>query len=398
MNKRHVWIVFKKEVKDIFRDRRTWIASVLIPMLVFPLLFFFMNMGMKNMEKNMEKDIPIYIETPNQEMDIIHYLNNSQGIQVVEEEKPYESLQEGKLKLILVINEDFQEKIEKEQPASLKIIFDEVSNESSMAASMIENKINAYSEKIRFQRLEKLGINPEILQPMIITREAYVPEGEEAKGDQGALFMITFLLPFLLMLYPVVGGMPAAIDLGSGEKERMSLEPLLSTGAGRLSILTGKYLAILLASIIGTITSLMGVVAASKIAPDAIPLGVRISPLSIFILVATSLGIAMILSGLMLSISVFARSYKEAGTYLSPVTIVLMVPVYLTMFMDIRTLSTSLFFIPLLNSVLVMKEALVGIINPLHIILTFSISIILVVLSLFFTRFMFNKESVIFRS
>lgn len=398
MNSKHIWLVFKKEVKDIFRDKRTWIASILIPMLMFPLLFFFMNMGITKISKNLQNAIPVFIETNNQEADIINYLKGDVGLIEVTTEDPYESLQKGNIKAIIQIGENFQTKIDEEKPAGINIIFDEVSSESSMSASIVEAVINGYSEKIRLERLSDLGIDPVILQPTMISREAYIPEGQESKGDSTALMMITFMVPFFLMLYPVVGGMPAAIDLGSGEKERMSLEPLLATGAGRLSILTGKYLTVLLASVLGTVTSLIGMFVSARVAPDVMPLEVSISPLSMLILVLTSLFIAMMLSGVMLSISVFAKSYKEAGTYLSPITIVLMVPAYLTMFMDIRTLSTSMFFVPLLNAVLLMKEVLLDIIDPMHILITFSMSIVLVGLSLLFTKYMFSKESVIFRS
>lgn len=398
MNSKHVWTVFKKEVKDIFRDRRTWIASVLIPMLIFPVIFFFMGLGINKIEKKLEGDIAVFIDTNQADTDIVNYFKAGAGLNPVELDEPYKALEKGEIKAIISIEEGFQDKINKEIPAQVKIIFDEISNESSMAVPIIEGIINGYSEEVRLERLAHMGIDPTSLQPTIIEREAYIPEGQESKGGSEALMMLTFMLPFFLMIYPVVGGMPAAIDLGAGEKERMSLEPLLSTGAGRLSILTGKYLTVLLASILGTISSLSSVLISFKIAPQIVPLEVNISPLSMLVLIITSLFIAMMLSGLLLSISVFAKSYKEAGTYLSPVTIVLMIPAYFTMFMDIRTLPNRIFFIPLLNSVLLMKEVLVDIINPLHIGLTFGISIILVVISLLFVRYMFNKETVIFRS
>ncbi|WP_026478124.1 ABC transporter permease [Alkaliphilus transvaalensis] len=398
MNYKHISIVFKKELRDILRDKRTWLAGVLIPVLIFPLMFYLMGMGRAKMENNLQMDIPIAIVSNGQDADIIDYINTTEGIIVLNPSDPYMSLEQGEVKAILVLDQDFEEKINNQIPAEVTLMYDEISTESAMASSMVEMAVRAYSEEIMVARLAELGIRPEILQPTWVTRQAYVPEGQESKGGGDTLMIITFLLPFLLMLYPVVGGMPAAIDLGAGEKERLSLEPLLSTGADRMSILIGKYLTILLASVVGVITSIAGLVAASKITPDMVPMGLRISPLSILILVGISLLMAMMLSGVMLTISMFAKSYKEAGTYLSPITIVLMVPAYLTMFMDLRSLSTRLFFIPLLNAVLLMKEVLVDIINPLHILITFSMSLLLVVLSLAFTKYMFSKESVIFRS
>jgi sodium transport system permease protein len=73
MNIKHIFFVFRKEIKDIFRDKRTWIASVLIPMLVFPLLFYFMGKGMSKMEKNLQNDIAVFIETDELNADIVNY-------------------------------------------------------------------------------------------------------------------------------------------------------------------------------------------------------------------------------------------------------------------------------------------------------------------------------------
>ncbi len=397
MKYNHTMIVFKKELKDIFRDKRTWIASVLIPVLIFPLMFFLMGLGKANLDKTMQSDIPIYIEST-QENQLTEYLSRSSGLIVVDSASPYEALEKGEIKVIIQIDEDFQAKLEEEKPGGIKLIFDEISNESSMAMSVVDRAIASFGEEILKDRLEALGINPEVLQPTSVSYEAYVPEGQESKGDGVSVMLLTFLLPFLLMLYPVVGGMPAAIDLGAGEKERMSLEPLLSTGANRMSILLGKYLTILLASIIGVITSLSGILIATRFNTDMLPKGVKISPVSMLIMIGISLTMALMLSGIMLSISIFAKSSKEAGTYLSPITFLLMIPTYLTMFMDVRTIPNKLFFVPLLNAVLLMKEVLVDIINPVHIAITFSFTAVLVVLALLFTKYIFNKESAIFRS
>lgn len=397
MKTKHTLIVLKKELKDIFRDKRTWIASVLIPVLVFPLMFYLMGLGKARLDKTLASELPIHI-VGNQENQLVDYIKKVPGLKIVEASNPYEALQEGNIKVIVEIDKDFQKKLEKQEPGGVKLIFDEISNESSMAMSVVDRTITAFSDEVRINRLKDLGIDHEVLQPTIITRQAYVPEGQESKGSGASMMLLTFMLPFLLMLYPAVGGMPAAIDLGAGEKERMSLEPLLSTGANRMAILLGKYITTLIASIIGVITSLSGLLIASRFNTEMLPTEISISPISMFILIGISLMMALMLSGIMLSISIFAKSSKEAGTYLSPITLVLMIPTYLTMFMDIRTIPNSLFFVPLLNTVLLMKEVLVDIINPIHIAITFSFSLLLVVLALMFTRFMFNRESAIFRS
>lgn len=392
----HVWIVFKKELIDLRRDKKTWIASVLIPILMIPLMFFLMGIGIGRMDEVIEKATPVAIET-NEEADVVKFLREHPGLKIVEPENARESLIEGEIRAIIVISDSFQEDIENQVTANIKVLFDEVSNDSSVSAGKVRSIVGEYSEKVRFKRLTALGINPEILQPILVTREAYIPEGAEEQGAE-SMFMLSFMLPMFLLMYTVTGGMPVAIDLGSGEKERMSLEPLLSTNANRLSILTGKYLTILLAATIGVVTSLFGLTIAGKVANEVMPLEMNLSLSQIGLIIVVTLLVAMIVSAIMLSLSIFARSYKEAGTYLSPLVIIIMLPNYIVMFTDVRTISTEWFFVPVLNSILLIKEILFGIINPLHIFITVAVSVLLVVASIFGAKYVFNKESIIFRS
>lgn len=396
MNSNHVWIVFKKELLDLRRDKKTWIASVLIPILMIPLMFFLMGIGIGRMDEVIEKATPVAIET-NEEADVVKFLREHPGLKIVEPENARESLIEGEIRAIIVISDSFQEDIENQVTANIKVLFDEVSNDSSASAGKVRSIVGEYSEKVRFKRLTALGINPEILQPTLVTREAYIPEGAEEQGAE-SMFMLSFMLPMFLLMYTVTGGMPVAIDLGSGEKERMSLEPLLSTNANRLSILTGKYLTILLAATIGVVTSLFGLTIAGKVANEVMPLEMNLSLSQIGLIIVVTLLVAMIVSAIMLSLSIFARSYKEAGTYLSPLVIIIMLPNYIVMFTDVRTISTEWFFVPVLNSILLIKEILFGIINPLHIFITVAVSVLLVVASIFGAKYVFNKESIIFRS
>ncbi|MGV8145230.1 MAG: ABC transporter permease [Alkaliphilus sp.] len=396
MNFKHIWIVFKKELLDLRRDKKTWIASVLIPILMIPLMFFLMGVGIGRMDEVIEQATPVTLEA-NEEADVVKFLKEHPGLEVVELQDARKSLIEGEIRAIIVIAENFQDAIESQFTANIKVLYDEVSNDSSMSAGKVQRIIDEYSEIVRLERLTALGISPDILQPTLITREAYIPEGAEAQGAE-VMFMLSFMLPMFLLMYTVTGGMPVAIDLGSGEKERMSLEPLLSTNANRLSILTGKYLTILLAAAVGVVTSLLGLAIAGKVADRVMPLEMDLSLLQIGLIILVTFLVAMIVSAIMLSLSIFARSHKEAGTYIGPLVIIIMLPNYIVMFADIRTISTEWFFVPVLNSILLIKEVLSGIFNPLHIFITVAVSLVLVTASIFGAKYVFNKESIIFRS
>ncbi len=392
MNWRHVRIVLGKELKGIFRDKRTWIASILIPTLLFPVLFYLMGTGMDRVQKSVNAGIKIAVEAQGDSEQIIKVLSGDPMIAVIKEENPLEALEKGRIKAIVVIGDNFDQKLNQDGQGDITIKYDESSTESSFALPKIKEVVEAYGNQVVEQRLIAYKIDPKLLTPIKLEEQTITQE----KSGPG-LFMLSFLLPMLLVLYPIIGGIPVSIDLAAGEKERQSLEPLLSTGANRLSILIGKYITVVCASVLGVVASLGGLVIASKTSPEMLPTDITISLPSILIMAGISMMIAMIISAILLVISIFARSYKEATTYMSPLTIVLMGPIYLTMFSDIKTTSDAMFFIPILNAILLIKEALF-VINPIHIAITFAVSSVMVIAAIFFAKYMFEQEWVIFRS
>jgi sodium transport system permease protein len=118
---------------------------------------------------------------------------------------------------------------------------------------------------------------------------------------------------------------------------------------------------------------------------------------SIIIIALICISLSLIFSALQLVVSVYARSFKEASTYLSPLLVIIMVPSYLTMFIDSKAIPSMFFNIPLLNSVSLIKEVTVGIFNVQHIVIVLAWSLVYIALSMVFALSMFKKESVVFR-
>ncbi|WDC85510.1 hypothetical protein PL321_09685 [Caloramator sp. mosi_1] len=119
---------------------------------------------------------------------------------------------------------------------------------------------------------------------------------------------------------------------------------------------------------------------------------------SLVLIGITAVILNMIFAALELAVSIYARSFKEAQTYLSPVTIIGMIVAYGTYMMDVKNVSTVMFNIPLANISLIIKEFIIGIYNPLHITITFAWALIYIVASIMFARYMFSREEVIFRT
>ncbi|HBC96590.1 MAG TPA: ABC transporter permease, partial [Clostridium sp.] len=188
-----------------------------------------------------------------------------------------------------------------------------------------------------------------------------------------------------------------AADLVAGEKERGTFEPLLSTAVGRMSIFWGKLTAIssvalitLIVTLISMVGSMLYIFSGGGGIDISIGAFVVIGVVSVFVLVA--------LSSIEISISIFARSMKEANTYLGGFIVPVMILTYVPFMMDSKNIGILFFNIPVVNAVAVMKEALAGVFDPMHISIVLVWHVVYVVATVLLAKIMFSKEEVVFRS
>lgn len=391
MNFKYIWIVFRKELVDSFRDKKTIIFGILIPLLILPVLSIAMKEGMSKFTEGDKKPIEIAL-IYEEESFIINYLKNEECIKIIETNTPEIDLEESKIKLILKIPKGFDEKVENKIPADILISYDNSSQQSNIAKDKVVNLLSNYSNIIKEKRLKELGINPSILNVFSIESNGINKESGEG------LMLISILLPMMLTIWAASGGIAQATDLGAGEKERQTLEPLLTTDINRLSLFLGKYFTIVLLGMLGTTSALIGYFISTRINPNLVGSGVSISLESILIITTFCIGLTMFFSAIEFAISVYARNFKEAQTYLAPIPIIAMIPAYATMFLDSKGIPEIYFHIPIINTIAIIKESIINIFNPIHLITVLLWTITYVIISMFFTVKMFNKESVIFRN
>ncbi|MEW9094564.1 MAG: ABC transporter permease [Clostridiaceae bacterium] len=389
-------IVFKKELKDIFRDKKSLIMSIVIPLILFPIIFTVMGKSINKNTKDIEKNFKIAI-ADNRNTALSQFLKSQDNITIVDSSNISEDVKSGNILVGVSIPDDFEEKISKEQISNIELTYDNASQQSMMAHSIINSYIDDYSKTIVSKRLSTKNINPDILNPIAVKNITSVKE-----TDGLGKFMLSLLLPLMLVIYSVTGPLAPATDLAAGEKERGTLEPLLTTQAGRMSLLWGKFGAITVMGLLTTISSLLGLYLGmnqkdgflSGSAEAVISLDIK----SILLIGLIAVLTTMVFGALELAISIYARSFKEAQTYLSPLTILAIIPTYATYMIDVKNISNIYFHIPLSNIVCLLKEFIMGIYNPTHIIITFSWILVYIVSSVLFARFMFSREDVIFRT
>ena len=266
-----------------------------------------------------------------------------------------------------------------------------------MASQLLSSIFENYKYSLVESKLIANGLDASVLNPFQIEVKSGINTDSSENNGFGTIMLS--MLPSLLVIFMVSSTLAMAADLGAGEKERCTFEPLLSTPAIRSSILWGKIVALCSISFLTLIVNMIAMVfSMNSFMNYGGSLEISLTPTAILGIIGISLFLLVTLSALQMAISLYARSSKEAGTYLSGVMIPTMLLSYLPMMMDAKSIKLVFFNIPVANAVCLMKEFMVGIFNVQHILIVVIWHILYVVSSILFAKYMFSKEEVIFRN
>ena len=388
--------VLKKELLDIFRDRKAILFTILLPIILYPVMFKFISSAVTDMENDVQKEINIVIEG-DLDSDIALLLLNEPNIKTPNVNNNKDALKNGDIQAIIVIPENFPENSSNNSLSTIQILYDEESNKSLMASQLLSSIFENYKYSLVESKLIANGLDASVLNPFQIEVKSGINTDSSENNGFGTIMLS--MLPSLLVIFMVSSTLAMAADLGAGEKERCTFEPLLSTPAIRSSILWGKIVALCSISFLTLIVNMIAMVfSMNSFMNYGGSLEISLTPTAILGIIGISLFLLVTLSALQMAISLYARSSKEAGTYLSGVMIPTMLLSYLPMMMDAKSIKLVFFNIPVANAVCLMKEFMVGIFNVQHILIVVIWHILYVVASIFFAKYMFSKEEVIFRN
>ena len=389
--------VLKKELLDIVRDRKTLVFTLILPILIYPLMFKFMSSSMEKAQTDIEKEINIYIEGDTESL-MAKTITALENVKTPEVESPTEALKNGDIQLIINIPENFDENIAAGKNDTIDLLIDEESNKSMIASSFVNDIYDNYKNTIVEQRLTANRIDPSILKPF----EVNVKSGINADNENvnGVASMLLTMIPTLIVILMVSSTVGMAADLGAGEKERFTFEPLLSTSAKRYSLLWGKVTALCTVSFIALIANLAAMVFSMQkfMSFGEGNIEFNLEPATILGMLVVGCLVLVTLSALQISVSIYARSTKEANSYLAAITMPTMILSFLPYMMDAKGINPAFFNIPITNAICLMKEFTVGIFDVKHIAIVIGWHLVYIVASIMFAKFMFSREEVIFRN
>ena len=392
--------ILKKELIDIIRDRKTIAFTILLPILIYPVLFQVMSITMKSSQEDAKKEINVVING-DKDSNLSKLLTSQENIKEKNYDNPKKALKDGDLQLIINIPSNIDEEIEKGNSIDLEILIDDQSEKSTIAGSMVESLINDYSKSIVEARLSDLNVDSKILSPINIETKSGINEDGTNNSNANTILGMIPALIVIMLLSPTMG---LAADLGAGEKERGTFEPLLSTSVNRNSILWGKITTISIVSVLTLLLSMVSLLVSFKGFVNSVSEGMgeginlNINIITILFIILFCIFIIIFMSTLQVVISISARSTKEANTYLSGLIIPIMILAFIPIYMDVKNIGIIFFNIPIINSICVMKEIMIGIYNTTHILIVLAWHIFYVVLALIVAKILFSREELIFRS
>ena len=390
--------IFKKELTDVLRDKRTLFFMIVIPVIVMPLIFIgSIKFQEYQSKKSDEKVLNIGLINKTSDSQIRDYLLDQKGVYLVED-IDLDSLELGikndSLQGGLYIHKNFINDISSNGMGEVEVYY-KSSDLMSKAKNRIYNALDIYKNEVVSERLSEFNVDKGLLEPLdIINKDMSTKKETIGKAVGG-------LIPYMLVIFIFLGAMYPAIDLGAGEKERGSLETLLSSPATKFEITVGKLMVVSLAGMVSGLISVVGISAPFYFIgniPDQIKSTVLeiISPFIIVSVIILMIPIAIFFASMLLSISFYARSFKEAQSLMGPLNIIIIVPLMLTLGPGIE-IDHITALIPLINVGLLTKEILAGSAQPIYFIETLSSLLFFAAIGIRFSVYWFNKENTIFR-
>ncbi len=395
---RDLWIVYVKELREVVRDRRTLVFMLLLPMLLMPLLAGGVSSWMEDVaEKESSATLRYAVIEPERAPALVRALADDPGFAEVADDDVLAdvpaAIRGDRIDFVLALGVGPGGQVQAE-----------LQYENSRMMSKVKKRVEALVERVnaeaRDAELVGLGLTTPEERNAVLTPIAVVPHGiatpREVIGEG-----VGGMLPYMFIVFCFLGALYPATDLGAGEKERGTLETLLLAPVPRTALVLGKFFVVFTTGAVSAVlgTASLGVWLAFEGRDKGGAMGEVLSTIGVGDLVSVALllvPVAAIIGAVLLSISIYARSFKEAQSYSAPLNLLLIVPAFLAMLPGVE-LDWRWAMIPISNVALGIKEVVKGSLDPAMLALILASSCALAAAALAVCVRWFQRESVLFR-
>ncbi len=398
-----MWQVYLKELLELSRDRKTLMFVILLPIVIFPVIFAVLGLVAANVTASTKAEEHRYVIVHGERApaftEKLFYHKNFKKVEteLTEPDALKQAIRDGKFELAVIIPADFD--AARQSQTEWTIIYN-TAPMLDMIGNYLRELVDEYAGQLQKERLESVGLTgaaaDAVLKPVKLNKIS-TAENREDLGEKLGGWIAYLLVPLCLMgcSYP-------AIDIGAGEKERGTLETLLICPISRTELVLGKFFTVLttgLATALITVFSfggwgyLIGSLAGVDIVAKTMQM---LGLLDLLLILAMLVPLTMIFSSILLSLSIYARSFKEAQNYVGPLSVLVFVPLAVALMPGVELNSTTA-LVPMTNISLCIKELVKGTIDMGLLSLVIGSTVALAAVLIGFCVRWFQRESVLFR-
>lgn len=392
-----IFTIFKKELIDTLRDRRTVLMMIVIPILIFPIIMtVFVKISSSFTEDAMKKTVNIgFVNDDKSELFFTQFntvpkeFGKTNLIPMKDTLELKKMVASDSIQFALYIPESYSGVSDSTKSTELKVFHDATVVGMQARAEMYLDFIN---QQVKAKRYEQLKVSEEQLNPIKITYEN-VASDKETIGK-----LIGGFLPYLFIAFGFMGCMYPAIDLFTGEKERGTLETLLTTPVSRWKILIGKMMVVVLSGILAASFTMLGIFLSIEVfdvikEPKLIEVIHQILTIKfIFLFYLILIPLIIFFAGVMIPIAVYAKTFKEAQSIIAPMNAIIVLPAMVGFVPGIELTATTA-CIPIINVVLATKSLIAGTLEFPLLALSFGIMVTLAFIAILFSYRKFGQES-----
>jgi sodium transport system permease protein len=302
--------ILRKELLDIFRDRRTGTVTLLSSILAGP-IFLLLIFNLMASQAERARDLTLPVRGGEYAPAVVAFLERQQ-VKVTKAPDDYDAqIRRGDLDVVLIIDDGFANDIAQGKPATVRLVFDRSRDRARTSINEAEALLRGYNRLWGEERLMLRGVTSSVANPLRI-------ESDDVATPQQSGALVLFLVAYYGLFASVMGGMAVALDTTAGERERQSLEPLLMTPARPAEIVIGKWLAVCAFDALVVALTLSGfylTLAFAPLPPVGVPFLFGAREFGRFLLVLVPM--ILMLPAILLYVGSRARAYKEAQANVS---------------------------------------------------------------------------------
>ena len=395
-------VLLNKEILHLFRDTKTILQTVIIPTFITPLLIGAIFWYISSIAQ--EESIKTYKVSVFGDSELINTLEESERLNIFTKSSVTDVINDVETEITdvgLSISSNFDGNLNNKLSGEITI-YSKNLDTFSQAKNVIESSIRTYENQIREDRLTELNLDEDFIDPIKVIEEDLTTEEEFAGTFVGAC------VAFMFIAYILTGSMYPAIDLGAGEKERGTMETLVSTNISTVEIIIGKMFSITLSAVITAIFSTLGFIIPLILIylfyADSIPqyafdvIAAIVNPVAILGIFVLIIPLSIFMGSLLLAISIYAKNTKEASLLMGNIVLVFFAPAYVPLINPGMDLDLVGSLIPCFNLALHTNALISGSVDWFLYACSLGSTVIYCLIAVYITYIMFDDEKVIFRS